>query len=45
MIVWLSVVGAIVATAIASIRMWGRRTSRMTRRDDWGEWPPDQMAR
>lgn len=43
MIIWLSVLGAVVLTALAVARMLDR--ARVRRRDpDWGDWPPDQMA-
>lgn len=49
MILWLSVLGACVLTAIAVARMLDRAERRharhLGRRDpDWGDWPPDQMA-
>ena len=42
MIAWLSLVGAIVVSAVAA---WPLRHREPRRRDpDWGDWPPDDMA-
>jgi hypothetical protein len=42
-ILWLSVLGVCLLTAIAVTRMLDR--AQRARRDaDWGDWPPDQMA-
>ncbi len=44
MIIALSVIGAVVAVVLAVVSWWPGRPRR--RRDhDWGDWPPDQMAR
>ena len=48
MILWLSVIGAVVVAGIAGARMWRRHLparDRSPRDTDWGDWPPDQMAR
>lgn len=43
MILWLSVLGVFVLTAVAVARVLARG-ERKRRDTDWGDWPPDQMA-
>jgi hypothetical protein len=45
MILWLSVVGAVIVIAVAVARMLRRNRRPATPPDvHWGDWPPDQMA-
>ncbi len=44
MILWASVVGAILVTAGAVGRFLSRARPPKRRDPDWGDWPPDHMA-